>query len=83
MSSMGTGQASSALAAKLGIPPVLVEKALSTARSMLTGGATASGDKTSAAQAGVNAAAAQAESEGKPLVDEQKRGLLEGIKNML
>ena len=82
-SSMAAGQASSALAAKLGIPPFLVEKALSTAKSMLAGGSAGAGDKARAAQAGVDAAAAQAESEGKPLVAEQKSGLLEGMKNML
>ena len=72
-------QATAALAQKLGISPALVDLALEKAKSLLGGGT----DKTLAAQAGVDAAAAQAEAQGKPLVEEQKTGLLEGLKGLL
>jgi len=79
MSSMATNQATAALASKLGIPAPLVDMALSRAQSMFSGGSS----KTNAAQAGVEAAAAQAESQGKPLLAEQKSGLLEGLTNLI
>lgn len=72
-------EATAALASKLGIGKTLVDLALSKAKSMFSGGA----DKATAAQAGVDAAVAQAEADGKPLVEEQKAGLLDGIKSLL
>lgn len=77
--SVATNQAAALLASKLGIPGPLVDLALEKARSLLGGGA----DKAAAAQAGVDVAAAQAQAQGSPLAEEQKSGLLEGLKNLL
>lgn len=83
MQAAATNQATAALAQKLGISPALVELALAKARSLLSGGASPAADKGSAALAGVEAAAAQAQADGKPLAEEQKSGLLDGLKNLL
>lgn len=72
-------QATAALASKLGISKTLVDLALEKAKSMLSSGA----DKATAAQAGVDAAASQAEADGKAFTEDQKSGLLEGLKGML
>ena len=72
-------EATAMLASKLGISKALVDLGLSKAKSMFSGGA----DKATSAKAGVDAAAAQAEADGKPLVEEQKSGLLDGLKNLL
>lgn len=82
----------SALASKLGISESYVTTALSAAQAALGGGGAAGAtaaaaptadQKASAAQAGVDKAATQAQTDGKPLTDDQKTGLLEGLKGML
>jgi hypothetical protein len=79
-----TGEAgAAALAAQLGIPEAYVATALTAAQSALGMGEQTADSKAAAAQAGVDKAAAQAESEGKPLAEEQKTGLLEGLKGLL
>jgi len=82
----------SALASKLGISEGYVSTALSAAQAALGGGGAAAAtavapptaeQKAAAAQTGVDKAATQAQTDGKPLTDDQKTGLLEGLKGML
>jgi len=80
---MGAG-AVAPLAAKLGIPESYVAMALQGAQGALGGVTSATPDqKAAAAQAGVDKATAQAQTDGKPLTAEQQTGLLDGIKGML
>jgi hypothetical protein len=72
-----------ALASKLGINQSYVSTALSTAQGQLGGGPKTAEAKSSAAQQGVDKVAAQAQTDGKALTDEQKTGLLDGIKELL
>jgi hypothetical protein len=76
---IATNSATTALASKLGLSPALVEKALAAAKSALG----TVNNKQAAAQVGVDTAAADAEAAGKPLVAEQKSGLLEGLKSLV
>lgn len=86
-SSAATAAAPSAistLASSLGINEGLVQTALTAAQGMFGSSQKTADDKTAAAQAGVNAAAAKAtENGGTALTDVQKSGLLDGIKGML
>jgi hypothetical protein len=76
--------ASAAIAAQLGVSENVVAAGLAAARAALgTGGEKTDADKTAAAQVGVEKASAQAEAEGKPLAEEQKTTLLEGLKSLL
>jgi hypothetical protein len=84
--------AAAALASKLGINESYVTTALSAAQAALGGGGAAGAtaaaaptpdQKAAAAQAGVDKASAQAQTDGKPLTDDQKTGLLDGLKGLL
>ena len=81
--SMAVDGAVAALASKLGISPDLVAAGLAAAKAALGGTKHTLEDKALAAQVGVDHAATKAEASGKALADEQKSGLLEGLKNML
>jgi len=83
MSGDASKGAATAIAAKLGISESYVTTALEAAQSALGGGQKTADDKATAAQAGVDKAAAQAQTDGKPLTDDQKTGLLDSIKGLL
>jgi hypothetical protein len=74
-----------ALGAQLGISETVVTAGLGAARAALgtSEAPKTDAEKAAAAQAGVDKAAVQAEAEGKPLAEEQKTGLLEGLKSLL
>jgi hypothetical protein len=73
-----------ALAAKIGVSESVVSGALDAAKKALGAGENKTdAEKAAAAQAGVDKAQADATAAGKPLTDDQKSGLLEGLKGML
>ena len=71
-----------AVAAKLGISETYVTGAVDAAKAAL-GAGTKPEEKAAAAQVGVDKASAQAQTDGKPLTDEQKTGLVESLKGLL
>ena len=79
----GAQAAAGALASQLGIPENYVSTALNAAQGALGTGPKTADTKAAAAQTGVDKAAAQAQSDGKPLTEPQKSGLLDGLKNLL
>lgn len=72
-----------ALAAKVGVGENYVTMALDAAKGLLGSGTPTAEAKAAAAQQGVDKAAAQAQTDGKAFTDEQKNGLIEGLKGML
>ena len=78
-----TKAAIAALAAKVGIGENYVGLALSAAQGLLGSGTKTAEEKATAAQGGVDKAAAQATSDGKAFTEEQKTGLFEGLKGLL
>ena len=78
-----TKAALAALAAKVGIGENYVSLAFSAAQGLLGSGTKTAEQKAAAAQGGVDKAAAQAASDGKAFSDDQKSGLLEGLKGLL
>ncbi|HEX2570749.1 MAG TPA: hypothetical protein VH877_14425 [Polyangia bacterium] len=72
-----------ALAAKIGVSENYVSLALTAAQGLLGSGKKTAEEKATAAQGGVDKAAAQAASDGKAFTEEQKTGLFEGLKNLL
>lgn len=83
--STGGNPAAATLATTLGIDEKYVSVALGAAQAALGGNAaTATPEqKSTAAQTGVDTAAAQAAADGKPIADQQKNALLEGLKGLL
>ena len=80
----GASAPAAALAAQLGINEAYVTAAWNAAQSALgTSPEKTPEAKAQAAQAGVDSAATQAQADGKPLAEEQKSGLLEGLKGLL
>lgn len=80
----GGSAPAAALAAQLGINETYVTAAMNAAQSALGSAPEKTPEaKAQAAQAGVDSAAAQAQADGKPLAEEQKTGLLEGLKGLL
>jgi hypothetical protein len=78
-----TKAAVAALASKVGIGENYVALALNAAQGLLGSGQKTAEEKATAAQGGVDQAAAQAASDGKAFTEEQKSGLLEGLKGLL
>jgi len=84
--SSGEHPAVAAIAGKLGVDPKYVRIALSAAQGALNGGggqAAAPEVRDAAAKHGVDQAAAAAQTDGKPLSDDQKSGLLDSVKGLL
>lgn len=75
--------AATAVAAKLGVDEKYVTMAVDAAQSAFGTSQKTADDKASAAQAGVDKAAAQAQTDGKPLTDDQKTGLVDAVKGLL
>jgi hypothetical protein len=72
-----------AAAAQLGVNEKYVTMAVDAAQSAFGTGPKTADDKATAAQAGVDKAAAQAQTDGTPLTADQKTGLVDTIKNLL
>ena len=77
------GGAATAIAAKLGVDEKYVGMAVDAAQSAFGSSAKTADDKGTAAQAGVDKAATQAQTDGKPLTDDQKTGLVDAVKGIL
>jgi hypothetical protein len=75
--------AATAVAAKLGISDKYVTMAMDAATAAFGASPKSADDKATAAQAGVDKAATQAQTDGTPLTDDQKTGLVDAVKGIL
>ena len=77
------GGAATAIAAKLGVDEKYVTMAVDAAQSTFGSSPKGPDDKATAAQAGVDKAAAQAQTDGKAFTADQQTGLVDAVKGLL